>query len=424
MCRSPYLVYLNMACAIPSGSKPVLHRRIAFGVLTFALMLLPSPAASAGSDRELELFSTAYVHVLSMKPEKAAETFRAFLAEFPESSVKDAAMFWLGKSLISLKSYDEAEQLFHAIRRDVPPSPFLPFLEEALTGIVGARLSESPGERPAYAGSAGQSAGLAGPAVQSGEELTALQTPGKPEMLQIRIDGKTYTASQVIMHATSASFVVQKLGIGNPPWWKGDPLDDFIGERLLLDEARERNVSFDPKRRGELSERNGLSTEEAGYLGEFMIIGNIIDRLLMDDSKDVFVDMLTIKYSSRDISAKAMLASDLQKAAQTGRSFEEIQKQFGGLVQFTRVPLQEFNHTYKERSHIVRKLASVNKDTGVVWSEKDFMLIKIVSDRPPFNPIAATGPEEKERIRAFMEQKLADFRNRAGKVDADRPLRH
>src|SRR4030065_1377362 len=78
----------------------------------FFTVILIIASNSYASYQEFELFEQGYEYYLSYQPEKAAETFRIFLKEFPLSSAKDAAMFWLGKSLIQLKSFSEEKEVF------------------------------------------------------------------------------------------------------------------------------------------------------------------------------------------------------------------------------------------------------------------------------------------------------------------------
>jgi TolA-binding protein len=81
------------------------------------------------SYKESELFDQGYEYYLSSQPERAAETFRTFLNEFPDTSVKDAAMFWLGKSLIQLYSFEEAKQVFSEMKEQFSESPFIAYID-------------------------------------------------------------------------------------------------------------------------------------------------------------------------------------------------------------------------------------------------------------------------------------------------------
>jgi hypothetical protein len=98
---------------------------------------------ASASEQEIELFNKGYEYVFSYKPDKAAETFRIFLKEFPKSSARDAAMFWLGKTLISMKLYSEAELTFQTIQKEFPDSPFIVFVDIEIEEIAKARSTGS-----------------------------------------------------------------------------------------------------------------------------------------------------------------------------------------------------------------------------------------------------------------------------------------
>ncbi len=121
-----------------------------FILIGFFVMYGPSHGIASGTERETELFNKGYEYLFSYKPDKAAETFRTFLKEFPDSSARDAAMFWLGKTLISMKLYSEAELTFQAIQKEFPDSPFIAFIEIEMKEIIRVRSAES-GKDPAKA---------------------------------------------------------------------------------------------------------------------------------------------------------------------------------------------------------------------------------------------------------------------------------
>jgi TolA-binding protein len=103
-------------------------------VILLSVILLTTLGAYA-SYKESELFDQGYENYISSQPEKAVEAFRTFLKEFPDSSVKDAAMFWLGKSLIQLYSFEEAKQVFSEIKQQTPESPFIAYIDRETEDI-------------------------------------------------------------------------------------------------------------------------------------------------------------------------------------------------------------------------------------------------------------------------------------------------
>ncbi len=111
-------------------------RIIAATILSLVLFAVVKHANA--SHQEFELFDRGYEYYLSYQPEKAVEAFRIFLKEFPNSSAKDVVMFWLGKSLIHLKSFREAEKVFSEIKHQFPDSPFIPHIDKELETISKA----------------------------------------------------------------------------------------------------------------------------------------------------------------------------------------------------------------------------------------------------------------------------------------------
>lgn len=110
------------------------NRNIGVGFIAalFLFVFLFVGADTCSSYGEFELFSRGYEFYLSYKPEKAVEAFETFLKEFPDSSARDAALFWLGKSFIQLKDYPMAERIFADIKQTFPESPFTPHIDKEL----------------------------------------------------------------------------------------------------------------------------------------------------------------------------------------------------------------------------------------------------------------------------------------------------
>jgi cell division septation protein DedD len=95
--------------------------------------------------REAELFDLGYEQYLSSQHERAVEAFTLFLDDFPRSSAKDAAMFWMAMSLIQLRRDQEARTALERMTREFPESPLKPYavrelekLEESAATKEGA----------------------------------------------------------------------------------------------------------------------------------------------------------------------------------------------------------------------------------------------------------------------------------------------
>ena len=116
------------------GKNICKNKLIAF-VFVLICGLFISAAEAAPLSKESQLFDKGYKYVNSHQPQKAVETFNQFLKEFPNSSSKDAAMYWLGKSLVQIKSFAEAKKVFLEIAKQFPDSPFVPHLEKELQAL-------------------------------------------------------------------------------------------------------------------------------------------------------------------------------------------------------------------------------------------------------------------------------------------------
>lgn len=102
---------------------------IATGILLLLALTTGHARASIG---EMKLFDEAYSAYLSYQPRKAIESFQRFLVDFPNSSLKDAALFWLGKSFVVIEQYADARETFHRLQREIPDSPFTPYSDREL----------------------------------------------------------------------------------------------------------------------------------------------------------------------------------------------------------------------------------------------------------------------------------------------------
>lgn len=114
-------------------------------VFVSAFLLMVSGVHAAGS--EFELFDKGYEEYFAYRPEKAVESFRAFLRDFPESSAKDAAIFWLGKALIQTGSVEESKKVFSELKQQSPESPFLSYAEGELKALALQEKSRKDGPK-------------------------------------------------------------------------------------------------------------------------------------------------------------------------------------------------------------------------------------------------------------------------------------
>ncbi len=123
-------------------------------IFIFLLFTLLSAIDAHASYREVDLFNRGYEYYLSYQPQKAVEEFRVFLKAYPDSSLKDAVMFWLGKSSVQLKEFEEAEKVFSDIRQQFPESPYIKYVKRELE-IIEKISSEDKARVPAESAETG-----------------------------------------------------------------------------------------------------------------------------------------------------------------------------------------------------------------------------------------------------------------------------
>lgn len=104
-------------------------------LIFICLFLLCSFRNLTASSSEFDLFNEAFENYISYKPLEAIKIFKKFMEEFPESSATDAVMFWLAKSLIQVKSIDEAKKVFSDLEKRFPESLFIPFINKEIKKI-------------------------------------------------------------------------------------------------------------------------------------------------------------------------------------------------------------------------------------------------------------------------------------------------
>ena len=112
--------------------KKVLSIKVGTAVTSIILVICLATINTYAAQQELDLFDRGYEFYLSYQPEKAVETFQIFLNEFPDSSAKDAALFWLGRSFVKLSLFEEAKRVFDELKQQIPDSPFMVYVDKEL----------------------------------------------------------------------------------------------------------------------------------------------------------------------------------------------------------------------------------------------------------------------------------------------------
>jgi hypothetical protein len=223
-------------------------------------MVLFEPTAEA-SRREVQLFDHAYYAYLSYQPKEAVEEFKIFLEEFPDSSAKDAALFWLAKSLLQIQCIQEARKTFACIEEQFPESPFICYVEQEMATFDNLS-KELHSVRRTVVVEAGDKVVEAGiPSVS--DENTDQDRPDthirseadrlqelldrervKTDLLQRRVNELEQRAAYVLNY----SIVSDQLRIHNSLWRDKNTFADFEAAGSLSERAILHNETMDERR--------------------------------------------------------------------------------------------------------------------------------------------------------------------------------
>lgn len=385
--------------------------------LTFCILLtciLIFGGRAHASYREFQLFDRAYLSYLSYQPEKAVEEFRLFLEEFPDSSAKDAALFWLAKSLLQIKSMEEAKKTFADIREQCPESPFNRYVTKEMETIgntsdehgsvkvtVDAETVQKPAEeeKPVVHGESSNQQALDCSDIQiEAERLQGLfdEEMAKTDVLQRRVSELEQREAYII----NSSVVLDRLGIHDVIWRDKNIFEDIENEQILYEQATSHHITADEKRYRKLIETYQLNEEQADYLKRYLVICEFLTTRMMDLTEERIVESLTVTYKEDGTFDTLMLASELQTYARNGMSLEDIHALYPDATKFASVRVQDLEGGMKEKISYFQ-----NDETGVFWTEDGFMIIRLISQNKLLcNPVEYKQSQAKNRIRTFITE--------------------
>lgn len=422
-----------------------------------SLVLLTSGYVSAAS-RDVELFDKGYGNYLSYQPEKAVEAFRTFLKDFPDSSASDAVMFWLGKSLMQLKSYKEAGNVLSDLRKRFPESPFAVYALREIESIKKAESEQAINRTHTEASSAPaaavgkekindqiqeekqkaevlqakvmemeeagkktvnleEKAGELETVTKKSEGLQAKvkeleQEKKKADELQLKIKEleeekkKTETLQGKIQelqwrerYLFNSSYVLNKLGIREVLWSSGNSQEDLINEKILYEEAKKLNITPDTNEHKDIVEKYKFDGDQADFLYRYMTIFAFINTKLADLPTEDVIEQLMVRYDEENKYTKIVLASELQAQAKSGMSFEEIYNLYPELVTFEIAKFEDLEKNIREK---VRQIPVGG--IGVIWSEEGYRILKPTSRKLSLNPFQELQPVAKEKINGYINE--------------------
>jgi len=391
---------------------------IIFILLYTMACVIPNSYASC---RELELFDSGYEYYLSYRPKQSVETFNIFLKEFPDSFAKDAAMFWLGKSLICLKSFEEAKRVLSEIKLQIPDSPFIPYVNRELEAISrsGSEIYKEMSGEVQKGGMKQIGTNIAD--LQSKDkairdkEKEKSQRNNKPVIQNILGAKQTDTEKKEIIekYIGNSSIAVTKLGIREILWRTGNDHEDFINEQILYNEAKKMNINVDMEKYKGLIEKYKLGEEEINYLNRYLIISELIDKKLKDMPGEKIIESLFVKYTSPEEHKRDPLAIELQKDAKIGRSFEDIYKSYPEYVKYSQIEFNELESNIKE---IVLSLH--NGEIITIWDKYGYRILKPIVKDLSYRPFKDLEPEIGDKIKSFVKDWINDLKNgKEGKTE-------
>jgi hypothetical protein len=421
-------------------------------LIVFILGLFIFSTASA-EQREYDLFVAAYEHYLAYKPERAVEEFSVFLREFPESSAADAALFWLGSSLMQLKRTGEAKDAFLEIKERFPDSPLIPHadkkigelergqgeihqpapplssktdtagkvekeeglqkqmeekerVERAMKQLAG-RLDEAEKEKRSLEEKLTAADEANARASREKEEAASLidELKKQKELLERELDalnsrreepdsapipGYVPGATEFILLSTS---LADKTAFDDAIWRRGDAFEDWSIETALCEEAMRAGIVPDRLLQKEISERCGLGREEEEYLGYYLSIRDLVDEKLAEMGDVRMLESLTVHYGETDKYRKITIAPELQLKAQSAMTFTEIVRLY---PEITGLGLSEIGGAESGLSEPIRSLE--DGQTGVVWSEGGYTIYRAFSRQLSCGVVKDVSPETRKRV--------------------------
>ena len=351
-------------------------------VLLVALILLFGGAAE-GSNREVQLFDRAYYFYLSYQPEKAIQQFRAFIDEFPESSAKDAALFWLAKSLLQVHALDEGVKMFAELRGRFPESPFIRYVRQEIGAIEDAAGIRKCADDTADGGKANPG--------------------GTKNTLSFSRKGISEGDWREQYIVNSAS-VLDSLGIFDVPWRGNNILEDIENERMLFDEAKSMDVAPDAIRLSALIAMHHFNEDQADYLKRYLMICRFLTLAMNHSREEKLVESLTVAYAmfpdtGERATAVSLLASELQKCARSGLALGDIHALYPDGTEYRRIKLSHLEDSIRQTIG-----ALADGETCIFWKEEGFMMIRIVPQDLECDPVYYRQSVSKITVRMFIEE--------------------
>ncbi len=440
-------------------------------IIIFLFILMTPPILIYAEPNEFEIFDRAYEYYLSYQPEKAIEEFTFFLKEFPESSARDAVLFWLGKSFAQIQLTEDAKKVFNEIESKYPQSPFISFIrkeienleskgnnktklnfvekEDLLKKIVQERdenkknLEEKEKElidlqkensklKEAEISfnellkeerrKTEELASLLTKCEEEKESVTPLKDTMKEniqkiEKMKILLEDEKRKAESMLTkikeyeykesYIKQSLFVLQSLDIQDLVWRTGNPYEDMENENLLYEKAKELNININIEKYKDLMNKFTMDQIQSDYIKKIIILSGLIDFRLKEMPDERMVEVLKVKFSDNKFD-RTSLAVKLQTDAIKGVSFYDISRSYEEKLQYSEMLYEELQDWIKKRIQSLQ-----DGQIGFIWSDDGYMIVKKEMKKLSYNPFQKTSPEKKEKIRNYVKQWIEKYKDQA-----------
>ncbi|MGD1075035.1 MAG: tetratricopeptide repeat protein [Thermodesulfovibrionales bacterium] len=220
----------------------------------------------------------------------------------------------------------------------------------------------------------------------------------KYEEVAINVRGKTFTAPQILEYMSHSSVVLDKLGISDLAWRSDNIYDDFVNEQILFDEAKREGVTSDFKKHRELTKKYTFSPEEEDYLFKYLMLNDLIGRRIKEMPGEKIVESLLVSSTEKDKLEKALFATELQRDAKSGRSFEEMFKLHPRGVIFQELEPQKLEGWIKDRLKGLKN----GEVSDVLLTEGGYLILKPAVKKWTYGSWEDLTPEGKDKVKASV----------------------
>lgn len=225
------------------------------------------------------------------------------------------------------------------------------------------------------------------------------------------IGKERFSHDYVLSYMFRSQLLLSRIGIRNVPWRKGDPIEDFVSEEILYEEAKKHN--FKEGWNEEFKRRFNLTKDEIEYLERFSMISNLMSHECKKLPTERSGESVIIRYSDKDKYEKVAMVADIQNRLRLGIPIKDIVKSYPD-AEFRRLSDKDINELFGD--------LSVNfSDNEVVstFNKERFMVIRISINPVEYRPFEVPEEETNKRLREHISNLVSAGRQKRSRVSTD-----